>query len=568
MGCYTKYSVLTVFFSENRIVPTLYVLQGPDKGRTYEVQHSPTPIGRESHDLPLTDNTISRHHAELVNESGTWLIRDLNSANGTYVNGVKVFKSLALKQGDQIRCGTTLIVFGGIRKNTGIPGELSTSLRIDEDGNLVESAIMATAPSMDDSVIIAGPETSSAVGNLRLLYELSTAISSIFDQQQLLEEVVDIIFDNLPADRGFIMLRQEDQQELVPAVVRYRSKDHSGKITISHTIVNHVITNQEGVICSNAMRDPRFTKGKSVHDYAIHSALCVPITVRDRNIGVIYIDTTVATHTYSAEQLRLVTAIGFQTGLALEHARLYQAGVQAERLAAAGETVAYLSHGIKNILQSLQSAVDMVQLGLNRNKLDVAKKGWTILSRNMTRIQNLVLNMLAFSKVRKPKLVMIQLNQIVADAIELLAGQADEKHVALVPDLDDSLPSIPVDPDGMQQVILNLVLNALDAVKPDVGIITVKTLFDSQTHKAVLMVGDNGAGIEKERLSAIFRAFDSSKGQGGTGLGLAVVKKIIEEHEGKVEVTSNIGEGTTFTIRIPTVAKPALDSGGTAGPTN
>jgi signal transduction histidine kinase/pSer/pThr/pTyr-binding forkhead associated (FHA) protein len=490
----------------------------------------------------------------------------LNSANGTYVNGVKVFKPLELKQGDQIRCGTTLIVFGGARKKSGISGELSSSLRIDEDGNLVESAIMATAPSMDDSVIIAGPETSNAVGNLRLLYELSTAISSIFDQQQLLEEVMDMIFDNLPADRGFIMIKQEEQEELEPAVVRYRSQDHSGEITISHTIVNHVMNHQEGVICSNAMRDPRFTKGKSVHDYAIHSALCVPITVRDRNIGVIYIDTTVATHTYAAEQLRLLTAIGFQTGLALEHARLYQAGVQAERLAAAGETVAYLSHGIKNILQSLQSAVDMVQMGLNRNKLDVAKKGWTILSRNMTRIQNLVLNMLAFSKIRKPKLVLIQLNHVVNDAIEMLLGQSEEKHVALVQDLDESLPSIPVDPDGLQQVILNLVLNALDAVKPDVGIITVKTLFNSEAHEAVLMVGDNGAGIEKTRLSAIFRAFDSSKGQGGTGLGLAVVKKIIEEHEGKVDVNSSPGEGTTFTIRIPTEAKLEMSSGGTAGP--
>ena len=546
-------------------MPTLHVLQGPDKGHTFDVPQSPTLIGRDSPDLPLSDNTISRRHAELTATNGTWSITDLNSANGTYVNGVKVSRSLDVKKGDQIRCGSTLIVFGAVQ-STGIPGEPAASLRIDEDGNLVESAIMATVPSMDDSVIIAGPETSSAIGNLRLLYELSTAISSIFDREQLLDKVMDIIFDNFPADRGFILLT-DGHEQLRPMVVRYRSQKESGQIDVSHTIVDHVLRNQEGVICSNAMRDPRFQKGKSVQDYGIRSALCVPVTVRDRNVGVIYVDCIVATHTYAADQLRLLTAIGFQTGLALEHARLYRSGVQAERLAAAGETVAVLSHGIKNVLQGLQSAADMVQLGLDKNKLDVAMKGWDILQRNLNRINNLVLNMLAFSKVRQPNTAMIQLNMAVTEVIDMLTGHADEKAVALIADLDDQLPPIAVDPDGIQQVLLNLTLNALDAVEPEHGVITFKTTYDSQAAQAVLTVSDNGAGIEPARLDSIFDAFRSSKGHLGTGLGLAVVKKIIEEHNGQAEVTSQVGEGTTFTLRIPPTGSRKPGSESTAGPT-
>ena len=545
----------------------LAILQGPDKGRTVEVDQDTVLVGRDSPDLPLSDNTISRRHAEMQCENGTWRIKDLNSANGTYVNGVKMAGSqpTQLKQGDQIRCGTTLLVFGGIRR-AGVAGQPAGSLRIDADGNIVESAIMTTVPSMDDSVIIAGPETSNAVGNLRLLYELSTAISSIFDEEQLLERVMDIIFDNFPADRGFVLLREHQEKELEPVVVRYRSEEHSGEITISHTIVNHVMDQQEGVICSNAMRDPRFAKGKSVHDFAIHSALCVPITVREDNIGVIYVDSTVATHTYAAEQLRLLTAIGFQTGMALAHARLYKAGVHAERLAAAGETVAYLSHGIKNILQSLQSAADMVELGLNRSKIDVAQQGWGILQRNLTRVQNLVLNMLAYSKIRQPHLVMIQFNQIVAETVEMLTSHAHEKQTGLFTDLDDQLPPIAIDPDGMQQLILNLILNALDAVEPGSGIITVKTAYDSQAHQLVLTTTDNGTGITTEELNNIFEAFHSSKGQRGTGLGLAVVKKVVEEHRGQVDVASSPGEGTTFTVRIPTAGLEPTDSESTAGP--
>jgi len=545
-------------------VPTLYVLQGSDKGRTLEVSSSPILIGRGSQDFPLSDNTISRRHAELIRrKDDIWTINDLNSANGTYVNGVKLSASLDLKQGDQIRCGATLIVFGGVQSSS-VAGGLD-GLRIDANGNLIESSIMATVPSMDDSVIIAGPETSDAVGNLRLLYELSTTINSIFDRQQLVERVMDMIFKTLPADRGFILLQNGDEEKLEPMAVRYRSEEHSGEITVSHTIVDHVMKHKEGAICSNAMRDPRFAKGKSVQNYGIRSALCVPITVRERIMGVIYVDTTVATHTYAVEQLRLLTAIGFQTGLALENTRLYQAGVQAERLAAAGETVAYLSHSIKNILQSLQSAADMVELGLNKRKIPMVKKGWAILQRNLTKVHNLVLNMLAFSKIRQPHLIMTQINHLVTEATEMLANHADEKRVAMIADLDDKLPALAVDPDGMQQVILNLTLNALDAVAPDSGAITIKTIYDDEKQEVILSVSDNGIGIEANQLSGIFKAFSSNKGHGGTGLGLAVVKRIAEEHHGSVEVDSISGEGTTFTVKIPG-GKGESESSSTVGP--
>jgi len=363
------------------------------------------------------------------------------------------------------------------------------------------------------------------------------------------------------------LIRENENAEHKPIVVRYRSHEESSEeITVSHTIVEHAIRNNEGVICSNAMRDPRFSKGESVQNYGIRSALCVPITVRNNTIGVIYVDTTVATHTYASEQLRLLTAIGFQTGLALEHARLYQAGVKAERLAAAGETVAYISHGIKNILQSLQSAADMVEVGLsNKGKLPMAQKGWAILQRNLTKVQNLVLNMLAFSKNRRPNREMTQINHLISEIFDMLGGQADEKRIGLFNDLDDQLPAISIDPNGLQQVILNLVLNALEVVAPGEGAITIKTSYDSNTHEALLSVSDNGSGIESDQLDKIFQAFHSSKGQGGTGLGLAVVKKIVEEHNGNVNVESAPGEGTTFTIRIPS-SKDVADSSMTAGP--
>jgi signal transduction histidine kinase len=544
-------------------MPTLFVLQGPDKGHTFEINNTPTLIGRNSQDVPLADSTISRKHAELTKENNAWYIRDLNSANGIYVNGVKI-EYLTLKLGDQIRCGASLLVFGGVRTST-VQG-MDHNLEIDENGNMVESTIMTKLPSSEDSIIMADPETSDAVNNLRVLYELSNAIGSIFDRDQLLEEIMDMIFINFPVDRGFMMLSDAPDQKLEPIAVRFRSEEDSGKITISRTIVNEVMLKQEAIICTNATRDPRFTKGDSVHDYGIHSALCVPISVRDRHFGVIYIDTMVANNTYTSDQLRLLNAIGAQTAMALEHARLYAVGIKSERLAAAGETVSYLSHGIKNILQSLQSAADLVEIGLNRNKIDTAKKGWTILHRNMTRIQNLVLNMLAFSKVREPNRSMTQVNTILTECIELLSTQADDRKIALVTDLDDQMPAVPIDADGIQQVILNLLLNALGAVDEKRGIITVKAYFEELDSEVYITITDNGTGIDEEQIERIWTPFESNKGHGGTGIGLAVVKKIIEEHKGRVKVTSELDVGTTFTLILPTVDVYVTGSGGTAGP--
>ncbi len=548
-------------------MPTLYISQGSDKGRTYPVNESPAIIGRNSPDVPLTDNTVSRRHAELISKTDDcWVIRDLGSANGTYVNGVKLSGFMDLKQGDQVRCGATLIVFGQKKTGSGVTVD-PVGLQIDSNGNLIESSIMATTPGLDDSVIIAGPETSSAVGNLRLLYELSTTINSIFDEEQLLEKVMDIVFDNLPADRGFILLREDESKPIVPVAIRYRdeSQKDSGKIAVSHTIVEHAIEKREGVICTNAMRDPRFAKGESVHNFAIRSALCVPIAVRNNVMGVIYVDTTMATNTYAGEQLELLTAIGYQTGLAIENARLYHSGVKAERLAATGETVAYISHGIKNILQGMQSAADLVDMGFHKKKPEMAEKGWKVVKRNQTRVQNLMLNMLAFSKVRKPNKEMAQLNHLVSETVDMLSENAHQKGVGLFSDLDNHLPPIPIDSDGIQQVLLNLILNAFDILESGEGVITVKTSFNVVKGNALLIVSDNGPGIEQSQLADIFTAFHSSKGHGGTGLGLAVVKKIVEEHGGTVSVDSKSDEGTTFTITLPTAT--TISSGETASDT-
>jgi signal transduction histidine kinase len=269
-------------------------------------------------------------------------------------------------------------------------------------------------------------------------------------------------------------------------------------------------------------------------------------------------------HTYTHQQMQLAATIGRMAGLAIENAQLLAARMRNERLAATGETVAYLSHHIRNILQGIRSGADVLELGLKRNNLDNIRSGWQIMRRNLDRTYQLATNMLAFSKQRVPNIEMAQLNRVVEEVVALAQRQADDRHVMLLPDLDE-LPPIPLDVDGIHQAVLNIVTNALDAAPADKGRVLVKTSFDAKAGEALVTVQDNGPGIPPEALSVLFEPFHSTKGQRGTGLGLAAARKVVTELGGRIDVRSKVGEGTTFAVHLPTSAR-ALDSEKTHGP--
>jgi signal transduction histidine kinase len=484
-----------------------------------------------------------------------------------------VTKPIRLKRGDQIRLGSTLLVFAGDEQ-----GEASLRGLVDLDtgGKYVDSAIMVTVPSNEDSVIIAAPETADAVRAWRVMYSLAETLGSILSEQELLERVMDVIFEQVPVDRGFILMKDMQTEDLIAHVVRYRTRSGRNEpaekqpITTSRRIIDHVSHKHEAVLCTNAMTDRRFASLNSknegsIHDFSLRSVICAPIIARDELLGVIHIDCSMTAHTYSEEQLRLITAIGYQAGLALENLQLLAQRMQQERLAAVGETVAYLSHHIKNILQGMRSGADLLELGLAKKREEQVRQGWGIVHKNLDKVMDLTMNMLAFSKDREPRLDYVQLNHMVNEVVELAQHTADERHIMLLSDLEENIPPIMLDADGISRALLNIVMNALDAVPHTEGIIHVKTHYDAANKIATISVLDNGPGIPENQIATIFQPFHSSKGNAGTGLGLAVAKKVLDEHRGRIEVTSNPVDGTVFSLQIPTVEGAKFDSTDTLG---
>ncbi len=553
------------------VVLILTIIQGPDKGKTFELpDHEPQLLGRSSEALPLTDNTVSRRHAELTPDAGQWFIRDLGSQNGTWVNGTRIEGRTRLRQGDQVRTGATLVVFGSSDRRAPV-GPVRV-LRPDQMDTSIERSMVSN----EDSVIMSEPEPrQAAIDHLRVIYGLTTLTTRTADRSELLEGVMDLVFSEFKPERGVVLLSDAGDavpRDPEPTVVRYAGLEPGHvppdePINVSKSILQAALRNAEGVLSSNAMTDARFRSGDSVQSYNIRSAICSPIRFRDRTFGAIYIDSTVANYTFTPEQLALMNAIGQHTGLALANVELLQQKLRAERLAAMGETVASLSHSIKNILQGLRGGADVVEMGLKREDLKVARGGWPILKRNLDRIIGLTTNMLAYSRPRTLELELTKVGPLLEDCASLMQDMCQARDVALIVDAEADMPPIPMDAGQIHQCVMNLLTNAVDAVEAKTGVVTVRASFKALEvgkGEARIEVIDNGPGIPPAILEKVFLPFFTTKGLRGTGLGLAVTKRLIEQHHGRVEVKSQTGKGAVFTLVIPVDPQNRIDPAETA----
>ncbi|MCA9256599.1 MAG: FHA domain-containing protein, partial [Phycisphaerales bacterium] len=361
-------------------MPTLMVLQGPDKGQRFRVRndHDAILVGRASEATPLTDYTVSRRHAELKRSGRSWMLDDLRSANGTYLNEKRLERPTRLKDGDKIRMGATILVWDGSEGETRVSGATLSADLVDLDiGGAAGSSIIGTVGTGDDSMILASPAAAEAVRSWRVISALLDAVGAALTPKQLTQRVLDLVFEEAPADRGVILLLDEKSGKFETEAVR-AVDEKEDRVRAGRNIIEHVVQKKEGVLCSNAMSDSRFNRpdDTSIKAIGLSSVICVPMIAHERVIGVLYVDCAMAKHIYTEEQLRLVAAIGQMAGVANEDARLVNERMRTERLAAAGETVAALSHYIKNILQGLRGGSDVVEMGLRGGKTETIEQGW------------------------------------------------------------------------------------------------------------------------------------------------------------------------------------------------
>ncbi|MFH1227778.1 MAG: FHA domain-containing protein [Planctomycetota bacterium] len=309
-------------------------------------------IGRlDENDLPLADNLASRHHCEIVLKDSKYTLVDLKSANGTLLNKKRV-TSCVLADNDEIQIGAYSLVFnegssfvipGSSPMHPAAAGPAPGAPLKPAPGSPFGSDIVKKVTDINASYQInikdifnKGESLSAAPlpGNLTetkegkkffLLYQLGKAVTTT----ESLEEVMDIaltsIFDFINAERGVIMLLNKATNQLVPQLSRYKNKKEppTEHIKVSSTITNKVIADKVSIISSDAMSDARFSSGMSITQQNIRSALCVPLWEKDDVLGVIYVDNLVRAHSFTNDDLDLMTALSNQVAIRIKQDELY-----------------------------------------------------------------------------------------------------------------------------------------------------------------------------------------------------------------------------------------------------
>jgi signal transduction histidine kinase/pSer/pThr/pTyr-binding forkhead associated (FHA) protein len=550
-------------------LPSLIVIQGPDRGRRIELKGSKAVVGRDIQcDVRLHDTEVSRRHAEFHLVDDAVEIVDLNSSNGTFLNGKRVARQ-TLQHGDRLLLGRTEMLVAQLKSTETQPVDPAATIDLVNRSSPAEGSAFfhAIKRSEGSRVFLQSEKTGSlwlrdALISLSVMYEASQAVSRIGDVDQLLAHILELTFRSVNADRGCIVLRDPETGRLRPQAVRTADPLlASERLRLSRTIIDYVLKNDEGVLTVDAAADERFGASQSVAQLGIREAMCAPLRGRHETLGVLYVDvqsdrkkllTTGQPSRFTEDHLKLLIAIAQQAGLAVEDNRLHQAVTQAERLAAIGQTIAAISHHIKNVLQGVRSANDLVEMGLHDSNMKLVEQGWKVVRRNQDRIYKLVMDMLTYSKERTPDLALGDLNAVVADVVELMKPRAAETGCELRLQTDDALPNAWFDAEALHRAVLNLVGNALDAVEGrDAPRVAVSTGLNPDEKRFEIQVVDNGEGVDPDEQESIFQVFVSTKGSRGTGLGLPVTRKIMREHDGDVALESVPGKGSTFTLWIP-----------------
>ncbi len=288
--------------------PRLVSIAGPLKGATFTLTEGETSIGRESANrLCISDPSVSRRHSVIRQAGEQFKISDLESLNGTFVNDVPV-KERTLAHGDRVRIGDYLFVF-----------------LLDEG----ESVPLSGGVLLDEGVLVSGATIQVRVADafhlmardLSVLMKISTTINSIRGLEELQRQLLELIFEVVPAQRGAILLVEEGEKEFSSVFGLDRRSGPNPAIRVSRTIAQQVLSEGVAILSNDVQDNESFDVAESLISSQIRSLLCVPLILLDRILGAIYLDTSAPADPFDKDHLQLVTAIAGIAAVALENAQ-------------------------------------------------------------------------------------------------------------------------------------------------------------------------------------------------------------------------------------------------------
>ncbi|UCF85566.1 MAG: GAF domain-containing protein [Desulfobacteraceae bacterium] len=332
---------------------------------------------------------------------------------------------------------------------------------------------------------------------------------------------------------------------------KYLAKGH---VSSEKTITDLCRLNKV-IIIEDFLKDPRVQYPQEAWEEGIRMMLDLPLTIGDHIVGIIRIFFA-ENRKLSEEELNFVVSIAEQSSLAIDKTRLIEAQqsqynhlvIQTEKLSALGRMAAGIAHEINNplagILLYATNLTKKVPAGST-----IIREGLDIIIQETIRCRNIIQELLEFSREKEPKKSLININSIIEKVLNILENEFHLHHIDVEKDLSPAIPDILLDVNQIEQVFVNLLLNAIEATEGH-GVIKIKSRVALGLRNVRVEIADKGTGILPEHINKIFDPFFSTKVK-GTGLGLFVSYGIVQKHQGHMRVSSHPGRGTKFTIEIP-----------------
>lgn len=399
------------------------------------------------------------------------------------------------------------------------------------------------------------------------LMAFSKSLVTILDLKSLTGEIVRTLIHVLGAKTASLYLRDQEKGVYVLSIsvgqesdrlrgLRFRKEDSLPQhlMHVQSIVVREELEHRDDV----AVTDPILCVLK-----AMEAEACIPLVNKGSLIGFCNLGSCINLKMYSGEDLHLLATLGHNAAIALDNALLYedlkrsqQLMRRTDRLRSLETMAGGFAHEIRNPLTSIKTFVQLAPY--RRDDPEFMDQFSLVVQDDVSRIEKLIQEILDYARYMEPKLGEEDLKEIITSCLHFFEVQANQKSITIAKDLAENLPRMLLDRQQIKQVLMNLLLNAMDAITNAEGRVTVKThrlTKSSGDIWAQIEVADTGCGISADNLDHIFDPFYTTKHESlereGTGLGLVIVHQIIQEHGGYVEVESQVGRGTTFFVNLP-----------------
>lgn len=395
--------------------------------------------------------------------------------------------------------------------------------------------------------------------NIQAFYDVFRDVSTVVHSSTHVEEVLELVAwkctEILDAKGAILRILNLETHELeLGAACGFGDRYLNKGVVSSEEVITDLCLQNKVIIIKDILGDPRVKYPKEAWKEGIRMILDIPLSLRNDIVGIIRIYFT-KRRNFSEEELNFVIAISQQCACAIDKARLIeeqraqydQLALHTEKLSALGRMAAGIAHEINNPLAGI--LLYSSNLIKKVPKQGALKEGLDVIMHETIRCRSIIQDLLEFSRDREPQKIMTNINDIVEKALSILENEFRLHHISVEKDLSSEMPDGQLDENQMEQVFVNILLNAVEAIQKE-GTITIRSQLDSVWNCGRIEISDTGCGIPSENLAKIFEPFFSTKVK-GTGLGLAVSYGIVQNHNGEIKISSVPGKGTRFSIEIP-----------------